>query len=72
MLRVRVCEESAHPGQVIHPKKLQVACGEGSIEILELINPKGKKSQRRGLYEGLQTKRAFLTHFLNKNLTNHV
>jgi len=43
MLRVRVCEESAHPGQVIHPKKLQVACGESFVETLELTNPKGKK-----------------------------
>jgi methionyl-tRNA formyltransferase len=59
ILRVRVCEESAHPGQVIHPKKLQVACGEGSVEILELINPKGKKVSGEDLMRGYRPKTLF-------------
>jgi methionyl-tRNA formyltransferase len=59
MLRVRVCEESTHPGQVIHPKKLQVDCGEGSVEILELINPKGKKVRGEDFMRGYRPKGLF-------------
>ncbi|MGC8852701.1 MAG: methionyl-tRNA formyltransferase, partial [Hydrogenobacter sp.] len=30
VLKVKVCEEGGEPGEVIHEKKFQVACGEGS------------------------------------------
>lgn len=38
----RICTKSGKPGTIISIKPLTVACGEGSIEILEL-QPEGKK-----------------------------
>lgn len=38
----RLCEKSGKPGTIISVKPLVIACGEGSVELLEL-QPEGKK-----------------------------
>lgn len=42
LLKVRVVEGWGEPGRLIDKKRLVVACGEGAVEVLELISPKGK------------------------------
>jgi len=43
MLRVRVCEESAHPGQVIHPKNFRLPAAKVLLKPLNLQIQKVKK-----------------------------
>ncbi|MFN3814020.1 MAG: methionyl-tRNA formyltransferase [Aquificaceae bacterium] len=43
VLKVKVCYEPGEPGEILEKNRLLVACGEGSVEILELISPKGKR-----------------------------
>ena len=52
ILRVKVSDGSGEPGEVIDPDKFKVACGEGSVEILELMTPKGRKVSREGFLRG--------------------
>lgn len=56
ILKVKVCQENGEPGEVMHRKKLQVACGEGCVEVLELINPKGKKVSGEDFMRGYNPK----------------
>lgn len=42
VLKVRVIKAYGDPGHILEDKKLVVACGEGAVEILELISPRGK------------------------------
>ncbi|ADO45372.1 methionyl-tRNA formyltransferase [Hydrogenobacter thermophilus TK-6] len=57
VLKVRVCQESGEPGELIHQRKFQVACGENSVEVLELINPKGKRVSGEDFLRGYQVKK---------------
>ncbi|MGB9874193.1 MAG: methionyl-tRNA formyltransferase, partial [Hydrogenobacter sp.] len=59
ILKAKVCGEGGEPGEVIHEKKFQVACGEGSVEILELISPKGKKVSGEDFIRGYKPKKLF-------------
>ncbi len=45
ILRTRVirCQTDQEPGTLLDRKRFVVACGENAIEILELVNPKGKR-----------------------------
>ncbi len=43
ILRTRPVEGEGEPGEVLDKKRFIVACGKGALEILELINPKGKR-----------------------------
>ena len=52
ILKVKVSEGFGEPGEVIDPEKFEVACGEGSVEILELITPKGRKVSREEFLRG--------------------
>ena len=52
ILKVKVSESFGEPGEVIDPEKFEVACGEGSVEILELITPKGRKVSREEFLRG--------------------
>lgn len=42
ILKVRVVEGNGEPGEILDKKRFVVACGEGAVEVLELISPKGK------------------------------
>ncbi|MFN7065094.1 MAG: methionyl-tRNA formyltransferase [Aquificaceae bacterium] len=42
ILRARVVEGKGDPGELLSNKAPIIACGEGALEILELISPKGK------------------------------
>ncbi len=52
ILKVRVSNGSGEPGEVIDPERFEVACGEGSVEILELTTPKGRKVSREEFLRG--------------------
>ena len=43
ILKVQVLQEEGEPGEVIDPKGFVVACGTGSVKILDLISPKGRR-----------------------------
>ncbi|HIP42735.1 MAG TPA: methionyl-tRNA formyltransferase [Aquifex aeolicus] len=43
ILRAKVVDVEGYPGEIQDTKKFIVACGEKSLEILELISPKGKR-----------------------------
>ncbi|WP_448584301.1 methionyl-tRNA formyltransferase [Thermocrinis sp.] len=43
ILKARLAEGHGEEGQILDKKRLVVACGSGAVEILELINQKGKK-----------------------------
>lgn len=42
LLKVKVVQGEGDPGEVLDKKRLIVACGEGAVEVLELLSPKGK------------------------------
>ena len=52
ILKVRVSDGSGEPGEVIDPERFEVACGEGSVEILELTTPKGRRVSRDEFLRG--------------------
>ena len=60
ILRVKVSEGSGEPGEVIDPDKFKVACGEGSVEILELMTPKGRRVSREEFLRGYSIRRGEL------------
>ncbi|WP_333785012.1 methionyl-tRNA formyltransferase [Thermocrinis sp.] len=43
ILRAKLAEGVGEAGEIIDKKRLVVACGEGAVEILDLINQKGKR-----------------------------
>jgi len=43
ILRAKLADGVGEAGEIIDKKRLVVACGEGAVEILELINQKGKR-----------------------------
>ncbi|WP_448587646.1 methionyl-tRNA formyltransferase [Thermocrinis sp.] len=43
ILKAKLAEGKGEEGEIINKRRLIVACGEGSVEVLELINQKGKK-----------------------------
>ncbi len=63
ILKVRVLDTFGEPGEILSEDKFVVGCGEGSVEILDLISPKGKRMSGeefvRGykprLYESLES-----------------
>ncbi|MFN3263987.1 MAG: methionyl-tRNA formyltransferase, partial [Aquificaceae bacterium] len=57
ILKVRVVEGEGAPGEVIDRKRLVVACGEGAVEVLELISPKGKLMSGEEFMRGYRLKR---------------
>ncbi len=60
ILRVRVSDGSGEPGEVIDTERFEVACGEGSVEILELTTPKGRKVSREEFMRGYSIRKGEL------------
>ncbi|GAB6066589.1 methionyl-tRNA formyltransferase [Aquifex pyrophilus] len=56
ILKARVVDISGYPGEVQDQRRFIVACGERSIEILELISPKGKKMSGEDFMRGYRPK----------------
>ncbi|AAC07851.1 methionyl-tRNA formyltransferase [Aquifex aeolicus] len=52
ILKARVVDLEGYPGEIQDTKRLIVACGEKSLEILELISPKGKKMRGEDFMRG--------------------
>jgi len=59
ILKARVVDKEGEPGEVIDRKKFIVACGEKAVEILELINPKGKRISGEDFMRGYSVKKLF-------------
>ncbi len=57
ILKVRVVKGQGSPGEVIDRKSLTVACGEGAVEVLELISPKGKAMSGEEFMRGYKVER---------------
>ncbi len=57
VLRVRTVEAQGNPGEVLHGKRFIVACGEGAVEVLELISPKGKLMSGEEFMRGYRVER---------------
>ena len=47
------------PGEVLDRKRLIVACGEGAVEVLELISPKGKLMSGEEFMRGYKVERFY-------------
>lgn len=56
ILEVKVSDGEGEPGELIDPSSLKVACGEGCVEILSLVSPKGKKLSREEFIRGYSPK----------------
>ncbi len=59
VLKVRVFHESGEPGEILDKKRLLVACGEDSVEVLELISPKGKRMNGEEFMRGYKLRMLF-------------
>jgi methionyl-tRNA formyltransferase len=57
VLKVRVLKTYGEPGYILKDKGLVVACGEGAVEILELISPKGKLMSGEEFLRGYRLQR---------------
>ncbi|NPA32948.1 MAG: methionyl-tRNA formyltransferase, partial [Aquificae bacterium] len=57
LLRVRPFDAEGAPGEVLDEKRLIVACGEGAVEILELISPKGRRMSGEEFVRGYKPRR---------------
>jgi len=60
ILKVKVREGSGEPGEVIDHRRFEVACGKGSVEILELITPKGRRVSGEDFIRGYSPRRGEL------------
>jgi len=56
ILKAKVVDLDGYPGEIQDTKRLIVACGEKSLEILELISPKGKKMSGEDFMRGYRPK----------------
>ena len=56
ILKAKVVDLEGYPGEIQDTKKFIVACGERSLEILELISPKGKKMSGEDFMRGYRPK----------------
>ncbi len=52
LLSCRVVEGEGFPGEIIDGERFIVACGEGAIEVEELISPKGKRVKGEDFMRG--------------------
>ncbi|HCO39534.1 MAG TPA: methionyl-tRNA formyltransferase [Aquificaceae bacterium] len=59
VLKVKVVQGEGSPGEVLDRKRLIVACGEGAVEILELISPKGKLMSGEEFMRGYKVERFY-------------
>jgi len=59
LLKVKVVQGEGSPGEVLDKKKIIVACGEGAVEVLELISPKGKLMSGEEFMRGYKVERFY-------------
>jgi len=59
VLKVKVVQGEGSPGEVLDRKRLIVACGEGAVEVLELISPKGKLMSGEEFMRGYKVERFY-------------
>jgi len=59
VLKVKVVQGEGSPGEVLDRKRLIVACGEGAVEVLELISPKGKLMSGEEFMRGNKVERFY-------------
>lgn len=59
VLKVKVVQGEGSPGEVLDKKKIIVACGEGAVEVLELISPKGKLMSGEEFMRGYKVERFY-------------
>lgn len=57
ILKVRLAEGNGEPGKVIDRRRFIVACGEGAVEVMELISPKGKLMSGEEFMRGYRIER---------------
>ncbi len=60
ILEAKVSGEEGEPGEILEPSMLRVGCGGGSLEILRLISPKGKRLSREEFVRGYSPRRGEL------------
>lgn len=63
ILKVRVVEGEGSPGELLDSKRMVIACGEGAVEALELISPKGKLVSGEDFMRGYRYESSEAIHF---------
>lgn len=59
ILKVKVVKAQGTPGEVLDKKKLLVACGDGAVEVLELVSPKGKLMSGEEFMRGYRVEKLY-------------
>ncbi|MCS7262431.1 MAG: methionyl-tRNA formyltransferase [Aquificaceae bacterium] len=57
VLKVRVVEGQGAPGELIGHRRMVVACGQGAVEVLELISPKGRRMSGEDFLRGYSVRK---------------
>ncbi|MCS7307953.1 MAG: methionyl-tRNA formyltransferase [Aquificaceae bacterium] len=56
ILKVRKVDGEGYPGELLDEKRFIVACGEGAVEIMQLVSPKGKNMSGEDFLRGYRIK----------------
>ena len=59
VLKTRIVEGRGEPGEVVDSRAFAVACGEEAVEIVELVNPKGKRISGEEFVRGYMPRKLF-------------